>query len=518
MNYLIARVSQEEQKDALPAQERRLLDYAEKQDWTEKDFTYIAIDETAYKEDRRKFNTEVIEPLKKEKELSIVVFDKIDRLTRDSGSEERHILTKMVKEGRIELHFPYDNLYINQDSPAADIFRLEIGMSLAGYYSNAIRDNVKRRFSQMLEDGIWIGRAPIGYFNYQEYDKNSGKVILKDIRLDPERQHFIRKGFELRSTGLPYKSIAKAMKKAGLRSRTDARVPISASQWEQILNNPFYAGVMVYKGVNYVHNYPRIIDQWLWDNCQEVKNQRSNGKTKHNAKQYLLKNLRCHDCGYSISFEGPKSKGGYIYGKCTEYGGKHGAMRIREDKLMEQIREILSSITIPKKELPWLVAEIEKNHASEQEYYLRNRKRLEKEYEDLDEEVKELFKDRKQFKSRMDIFEKMVKDIELKQKMVLEELKDHSDGDKAFVVGASYILDICSRALELFEAESSKVEQKRYLLDLILQNLTLDGKTLRFNLKMPFDAVALMQKTGEWYPLQDSNLRPSVPKTDTLIR
>lgn len=73
-------------------------------------------------------------------------------------------------------------------------------MSLAGYYSAAIRDNVKRRFDQMLDDGLWIGRVPIGYENYQEHDKN-GKVTFKGIRLDPERDYLIRKGFELRSTG-----------------------------------------------------------------------------------------------------------------------------------------------------------------------------------------------------------------------------------------------------------------------------------------------------------------------------
>lgn len=517
MNYLIARVSDADQKEALPAQKKRLVDYASKKEWVEdKNYTYIEFDETAFKDSRKKFRELVIEPLKAEKELAIVVFDKIDRFTRDSGSEERHILSAMFKQGLIELHFPSDNLYISKDSPAADLFRLEIGMSLAGYYSAAIRDNVKRRFDQMLDDGIWIGRGPIGYENYQEHDKN-GKVTLKGIRLDPERDYLIRKGFELRSTGLSYKAVAKEMKAAGLRSRTEKAVAISAAQWEEILNNPFYVGRMVYKGKEYEHRYDTIIEPWLWDKVQEVKNRRSNGKTKYNSKPYLFKNLKCHTCGYTITFDGPKHNG-KTYGKCTEYQGKHGAKWVDEELLINQIRKLLKSIELPKKLIPDLVAEIDKNHASEQERYTATKDRLQKEFEELDQELEDLFKDRKQFKSRHDIFERMVKKIEKRQKDILEDLKDHSAGDKAFVIGASYLLDVCSRALELFDAESTKVEQKRYLIDFILSNATLDGEKLQFNLKEPFEAVIALSKTGKWYALQDSNLRPSVPKTDALIR
>jgi len=85
------------------------------------------------------------------------------------------------------------------------------------------------------------------------------------------------------------------------------------------------------------------------------------------------------------------------------------------------------------------VAEIEKNHASEQERYTSTKTRLHKEYDELDEELEDLFKDRKDFKSRYDIFERMVKKIEKRQKELLDDLKDHSNGDKAlWSVPATY--------------------------------------------------------------------------------
>ena len=516
MNYLIARVSDPDQKKALPAQKKRLEDYAKSLDWLEnKDYEYIEFDETAFKDNRKRFNELVLAPIVSAKDKSIIVHDKVDRFTRDSSSEEKSILTRLAKQDKIELHFPHDHLIINSESAATAHFQFDINVALASYYSGAIRDNVKRRFDQMLDDGLWIGRGPIGYINYQEHDAN-GKVIFKGIKLDDERKHHIKKGFELRSTGLPYKAISQELKKAGLRSRTEKAVAISGSQWEQILNNPFYVGRMVFKGKEYDHNYDTIIEPWLRDKVQEVKNRRANGKTKYNSKPFLFKNLKCSVCSYSITFDGPKHNG-KTYGKCTEYGGKHGATWIDEEILINQIRKLLKSIELPKKLIPNLVSEIEKNHANEQERYSSTKTRLQKEFDELDEELEELFKDRKQFKSRHDVFERMVKKIEKRQQVLLDDLQDHSTGDKSFVIGASYLLDVCSRAVELFDADSTKVEQKRYLIDFILSNTTLEGEKLQLTLKKPFEAVIALSKTEKWYTRQDSNLRHLVPKTSALI-
>ncbi len=112
----------------------------------------------------------------------------------------------------------------------------------------------------------------------------------------------------------------------------------------------------------------------------------------------------------------------------------------------------------------------------------------------VDKEVLDLFEDRKRFETRPDIFEKMVKDREKRQRTILQEIEEHGNGDKAFVIGASYILEVCSRAVELFEAKSSQIEQKRFLIDFVLSSMTWD-----FTLKEPFEAIAEMAKTGNLY-------------------
>src|SRR5665648_1010678 len=86
--FLIARVSDTRQTDALPAQELRLKAHAER---LKLNGEYFAFDETAYKVDRQKFK-EIVDKVYACPDFCIVVFDKIDRFTRDSSSEVVQIM------------------------------------------------------------------------------------------------------------------------------------------------------------------------------------------------------------------------------------------------------------------------------------------------------------------------------------------------------------------------------------------------------------------------------------------
>jgi site-specific DNA recombinase len=138
---LIARVSDVEQRKALPAQKLKLKQYAATRDTKAE---YYEFDESAHTDTRKKF-AKMVEHIKSIKEPVAIVFCKIDRFTRDSSQDEVKALNQLVKQGKIELHFPDDNLFITKDSPAADLFRLGIGVALAKYYSDSIKDNISYR-------------------------------------------------------------------------------------------------------------------------------------------------------------------------------------------------------------------------------------------------------------------------------------------------------------------------------------------------------------------------------------
>ena len=113
---------------------------------------------------------------------------------------------------------------------------------------------------------------------------------------------------------------------------------------------------------------------------------------------------------------------------------------------------------------------------------------------------------------RMDIFDKIVQEKTDRQTAILQELEDLTQGNKGFVIGASYILELCSRAVELFEAETTSIEQKRYLIETVLSNMRLTGEKLEFTLTEPFGALVNMSKTGDWCSVNDIS-----KAADTLI-
>jgi DNA invertase Pin-like site-specific DNA recombinase len=90
---LIARVSDVEQRKALPAQKLRLERYAEQKQLPSE---YHEFDESAHKDVRQKFS-KLVEHIHKQTGLCYVVFDKIDRLTRDSSQEEVKALQQLVE-------------------------------------------------------------------------------------------------------------------------------------------------------------------------------------------------------------------------------------------------------------------------------------------------------------------------------------------------------------------------------------------------------------------------------------
>ena len=93
------------------------------------------------------------------------------------------------------------------------------------------------------------------------------------------------------------------------------------------------------------------------------------------------------------------------------------------------------------------------------------------------------------------------KAIELKQRQY--ELNDKSkriiEADENYSMTFISLLNIYSKAPELFE--SSKVEQKRQLINFLLLNLKLKGKTLLYDVNKPFDAILNANKCSNWLPL-----------------
>ena len=499
--FLIARVSDPSQRDALPAQELRLNNYSDQNNISNKELH--SFDESAYSEDRAKF-LEIVDKVCEyaEKEPCIIVFDKIDRLTRDCSSEIVWRLKQKVKDGRLELHFPSDGLIYHRNSPACDKTRLDMGMVFGGYYSAAISDNVKRRIEQKLHDGEYPGKACIGYTNI-DVPGTDGKV--KTIIPDPERRDYIVKVFNLRLEGKSFRTIAKIMRQDGLTSNTKSRKPVGQSQICDILKNPFYYGVMRYDGGLYKHKYEPIISKQVFDYVQTINVEQGNSKNKTDTKSTFTFNgiLKCAVCGCSISSYYAKGK---VYMQCSKAKGHCGNAHTSEDVIMPQILAVLDKLTIGEQLVEKIIAELNDKHNNLQLYYASAIKEVKEQYKRLEKRKELLYEDRLDGRITADVYDKNATNLTAEMEKLDERLVQLTNNDKSFNIDATYLLKLAQNAKKIFE--NSKPAQKNKILRLLISNLELNQKRLQFHLLEPFSTLFTEPKTSNWLPGSGSNRQP----------
>ncbi len=65
-----------------------------------------------------------------------------------------------------------------------------------------------------------------------------------------------------------------------------------------MLSNPFYTGVMVWKGVEFPGNHEAIIDRQLFDRVQDVLQAHAAAGSRHRVQDHYLRgSLFCASCG-----------------------------------------------------------------------------------------------------------------------------------------------------------------------------------------------------------------------------
>ena len=487
----IARVSTEEQRDAgnsLPAQIERMQGYCIRKGFDILDS--FSFDESAYKTKRDEFDT-ILTRIQQSKEKLAVCFDKVDRFSRNVFDKRVAMLYELAMQDKIELHFASDNLVITSSISAVEKFHFGINLGLAKYYSDAISDNTRRAFEQKRRNGEWTGKGPVGYSNIIDSKGN------KDIVFDEERAHHIRRAFELYATGnYSIKKVRNEITKDGLRT-IDGK-PIAMSMVGHLLKNPFYYGVAKSKRGLFPHKYMPLVTKELWDKCQQVSSSWGKKPFQYAAKPHIFRGLlRCARCGCAMSPE--TAKGKYVYYSCTNAKKDlcDKKVYIPEKDLLKPVYEILEALnTLPQEKIDEVVEGLKTSHQSKQAYHGNAVAGLRKEYDLLQQRVEKSYIDYLDERITQDAYDRYVQQFKGRQQEINLLLEDHTEADESYYIAASTVLNLAKRALDIFE--SSEVPEKRALLNFLLQNCVVDGKTPAFSLRSPFDTILTFANQPNW--------------------
>ncbi|MDO8240722.1 MAG: recombinase family protein [Candidatus Moranbacteria bacterium] len=278
------------------------------------------------KEPGRPVFNKMIEQFKKNKYDGILCW-KIDRLARnpvDAG-----IVQWLLQKNSIQQIITSDRKYNPEDNVI--IASVEFGMS--NQYILDLSKNVKRGLAEKVRRGEYPGPVPLGYLR----DFKTKKIIL-----DPDKAHYIKRAYQLYSTGLySIDQLTEKLNNEGLRSLHSQRVQPSIIG--RMLNNPIYYGWFEWKGQLCPGKHAPIISKDIFDKVDEIMFPQRVMKRKDKRKFTFRGLLRCGECGLKITAEVRK---GHTYYRCTKSRGTNKCSQryVREEALDEEINRKLSEL------------------------------------------------------------------------------------------------------------------------------------------------------------------------------
>ncbi len=414
-----------------------------------------------------------------------------DRLARNSVDGGKIIY--LVDTGKInDLKFPTYRF----DNSAQGKFMLSIAFGQSKYYIDNLSENVKRGLRAKLRRGEWPGIAPVGYSN--NYKNHT-------IHPDPDKAPFIKKMFELYSTGNhTLESMARETNDWGLLGGRGK--PVHKSQLARMLRNPIYYGVFIYKGELHEASHPPLISKKLFDSVQGVLDNRHKSHKPAATKFAFTGLMRCFYCGCAITAE--KQKGRFVYYHCTKKKGPCPSKKfLRDEALLSQINNAILKVHIDEEIKDKMINRLEELSQGESKASFSHSDHIKQELKTFEEKIERL----------IDIYisrEISQEEYTLKKAKLLNEKKDLQEklreiekSSGGWLEPSKNFVTACYGAGSVAWAET--LSPKKDFLKNVSSNLNLKDTTLEVSYTYPFSLIAQKRVFLNWRGRRDLNSRSS---------
>ncbi len=446
---------------------------------------------------------------------------KADRLTRNYGDLDTLIET--LRSGA-EIWATDFGQYTND---ANGHMMLGFNAVIAKRKIDDLSEDTKRGLKTKITNREWPGWAPLGYLNLDNQGRIAGKQynpqkqrLLEDlgrplarIEIDPLVATYIKDAFTIYAyQDLSLKRLCDLLNGKGLRNRNGK--PITKTTLEQILKNPFYYGVMRYRGFIEPGGHEPLIDKPLFEMVRERLSGKSPFKPREQTLTFLYRGLlRCGECGCSITAERKHkeqkngNKHDYIYYRCTKAKGKCSQSYISEPEMELQLSRIFDNFVLSEEQAIKIQNKLKELFEEENNYQEKQQTSLKIRLTKLNDEKKRLFR-------QMVVGEVEDKDTYLEVKNDIQneiiglenQLSKIGQSTVDWLEQSSNLIFLAKNAGKLF-LEGTK-EEKQTLINCVSSNLILTNKTVEFSLKQPFDILAMGHESTTLLPRLDSNQKP----------
>src|SRR5579862_8994379 len=276
-----------------------------------------------------------------EQPVEFVIVHKIDRLAR-SRVDDVEINLALQRAGA-KLISCTENI----DETPSGVLLHGIMSSIAEFYSRNLASEVNKGLIQKAKNGGTPFRPPLGYRPVRIFTEDGREV--RSVEIDPERAPLVRQAFEMYATGeWTMRTLIDELTPKGLVSRATPKRPskeITVSSFHELLRNPYYVGIVDYRGVRYEGKHPPLISQQIFDEVQrilEVQNFAGEKKRKHH--HYLKGSIWCGCCGSRLIVSNARSRSGRIYPYFTCIGRqKDPSSCTQRAVLIEHVEELVAN-------------------------------------------------------------------------------------------------------------------------------------------------------------------------------
>lgn len=292
-----------------------------------------------------------------------LIVHKVDRLARNR-LDDAQLYERLLGMG-VKLVSASENI---DETPAG---RLMHGMlaSFAEYFSNNLATEIKKGLRQKHENGGTPFKPPVGYKSKRTL---IGNQDIRTVIVDEERAGFVQEAFDLYASGeWTTRRLAEHLEQQGLRSRETPRVPsrpLRLTAIQEMLRNPYYIGIVVYRGKRVPGRHKPLVDPDTFDKVQALLSARSvAGDRPHKHQHYLRGTLYCAICGGRLLYSKHRGNGGvYEYFCCIgrktrRQGGACPSRHYSAHEIEDAIAACYRTVHVPKRVREKIWADVQRD-------------------------------------------------------------------------------------------------------------------------------------------------------------
>ena len=253
--------------------------------------------------------------------VQFCIVHKLDRLARNRSDDVK------IQEALLAAGVTLVSATESIDETPSGMLVHGIMSSIAEFYSRNLATEVTKGLNQKVAQGGTPMRAPIGYLNVRRTDEQGREV--RTVEVDLERAPLIRWAFEHYADGeTSVTGLLRDLTARGLLTVPTPKRPSKAlgkNTLYKLLTNPYYAGVIRYKGALHPGAHEPLVEPALFDQVQSLLHARRAKQTRHVHHAHHLKGLLyCGSCGSRMLLDFATNPRGttYAYFICSGRAAK----------------------------------------------------------------------------------------------------------------------------------------------------------------------------------------------------